>query len=104
MAANVLQHGLIKPGADMEPPPRRRSSELPFLDHELPTFDHVAWGREHPRDVRITGVDRDVGIRAHSEMALVGETEEPSRTRPGHDRDLVEGVLPGQAVGQGTPG
>ena len=56
-------------------------------------FDHVPRQLEHRLLVLVRRVDRDVGVGAGAEVALVLQAEDPGRAGAGDDGDFVQRVL-----------
>src|SRR5215470_11932236 len=75
-------------------------SPLVVLDDQLPILDDIPRRAEHPLLVVVLVVDRDVGVRTRPEMPLVREAQQPRWTGASDDRDLVEGVLAVEPVGE----
>src|SRR6476469_6089375 len=104
VAAQAGQHRIVVSRRDPEAPPRGGAAQVTLLDDQRPVLDHVARRREHGGQVGVATVDSHVGVGAHAEMALLREPEQARGPGPRDDRDLVEGVLPRQPVGQYAPG
>ena len=87
-------------GADPQQAPRIRRAQFAVLDDRPAVLDDVAGRGEHRLAIGAVVVDRDVGVGAHAEVALVAQPEQPRRPGARDDRDLLQRVLAIEVVEQ----
>ena len=81
----LLQRGLdalVVLGADPQQAARAGLAQLAVLDDVVPVLDDVARRGEHRLAVGVVDVDRDVGVGAHAEVALVARGRAAAPARP----------------------
>ncbi len=78
-------------------------TELAVFRDEHAGLEDLCGHREHPREVAVGAVERDVGVGAAAEMALVRQAGDPCRGGPRDDAELLQRVFAGDVLERAAP-
>src|SRR5512146_1694769 len=62
-ALEIPRDGIVVSRPHVQPAPRGRAAQLPFLHHQHAVLEYVARRGEHLRNIRIAPVNRDIHYR-----------------------------------------